>query len=269
MMEMYSQLSPLFVLCQHVFGHQHGMPGAADQLVLLGISFGRDQGENYVSIRRRHGNPAAAGFIVLVDHDFESKFLHVKLKAAILIPNEDVYAEQTKIRVAAIKPNGRCHGGTPVFHRKIISGTRPVFTVTAAVRRLRYEKLMNMENPSSPLQPSFAGQFAREWVEAWNSHDLERILAHYDEDVILTSPVALKLLNNGDGVVRGKAALRQYFLRGIQAFPNRRFDLIDVLWGVETVVVYYGNNVRGSKSAEVMLFSAEGKIRRVWANYDQ
>jgi predicted ester cyclase len=77
------------------------------------------------------------------------------------------------------------------------------------------------------------------------------------------------LLNNGDGVVQGKAALREYFLRGTQAFPNRRFDLIDVLWGVETVVVYYGNNVRGSKSAEVMQLSTAGKIRRVWANYDQ
>jgi len=86
---------------------------------------------------------------------------------------------------------------------------------------------------------------------------------------VLISPVALKLLNNGDGVVCGKAALRAYFLRGIEAFPNRRFDLIDVLWGVETIVVYYGNNVRGSKSAEVMQLTAAGKIRRVWANYDQ
>jgi hypothetical protein len=126
-----------------------------------------------------------------------------------------------------------------------------------------------MENASIPLQPQFARDFAQDWVEAWNSHDLERILAHYDDEVILISPVALKLLNNGDGVVQGKAALREYFLRGIQAFPNRRFDLIDVLWGVETIVVYYGNNVRGSKSAEVMQLSVAGKIRRVWANYDQ
>jgi len=126
-----------------------------------------------------------------------------------------------------------------------------------------------MENASIPLRSSFVREFAREWVDAWNSHDLERILAHYDDEVVLISPVALKLLNNGDGVVRGKAALREYFLRGIEAFPNRRFDLIDVLWGVETIVVYYGNNVRGSKSAEVMQLTAAGKIRRVWANYDQ
>jgi predicted ester cyclase len=119
-----------------------------------------------------------------------------------------------------------------------------------------------------PLQASFAREFAQDWVDAWNSHDLQRILSHYDDEVLLVSPVALKLLS-GDGTVRGKAALRQYFLRGLEAFPDLRFDLIDALWGTETIVVYYINNVRGSKTAEVMLLNPAGKIRQVWANYDQ
>ena len=125
-----------------------------------------------------------------------------------------------------------------------------------------------MEDAILPLQASFAREFARDWVDAWNSHDLERILTHYDDEVLLVSPVALKLLS-GDGTVRGKAALREYFLRGIQAFPDLRFNLIDALWGIETIVVYYINNVRGSKTAEVMLLNSAGKIQRVWANYDQ
>jgi hypothetical protein len=119
-----------------------------------------------------------------------------------------------------------------------------------------------------PLQPSFAREFAQEWIDAWNSHDRESILTHYEDEVVLTSPVALKLLG-GDGAVRGKAALREYFQRGLQAYPNLRFDLLDVLWGTETIVIYYVNNVRGSKTAEVMLLSPAGRIQRVWANYDQ
>src|SRR5258708_27204504 len=125
-----------------------------------------------------------------------------------------------------------------------------------------------MQDTLLPLQVSFAREFAQDWVDAWNGHDLERILSHYDDEVLLTSPVALKLLN-GDGTVLSKAALRDYFLRGLQAFPNLRFDLIDVLWGTETIVIYYINNVRGSKTAEVMLLNPAGKIRCVWANYDQ
>jgi ketosteroid isomerase-like protein len=119
-----------------------------------------------------------------------------------------------------------------------------------------------------PLQPSFAREFAQDWVGAWNSHNLEPIVSHYEDDVLLSSPVALKLLG-GDGSVRGKAALREYFQRGLQAYPDLRFDLLDVLWGTETMVLYYVNNVRGSKTAEVMLMSTTGRIQRVWANYDQ
>lgn len=125
-----------------------------------------------------------------------------------------------------------------------------------------------MENSYLPLQLSFVQSFARDWVEAWNSHDLERILSHYSDEVILTSPVALKLLN-GDGTVRGKQALRDYFFRGLQAFPDLQFELIDTLCGTETIVIYYLNNVRGNKTAEVMLLNPEGQVRQVWANYDR
>jgi hypothetical protein len=126
-----------------------------------------------------------------------------------------------------------------------------------------------MENISVPIQAAFARAFAQEWVEAWNSRDLDRILAHYDDNVVLISPVALNLLNNRTGVVQGKLALRDYFLLGLKAFPDLRFELSDVLWGVETIVVYYGSNVRDGKSAEVMQLNPAGKVRRVWANYNK
>src|ERR1700689_5345653 len=99
-----------------------------------------------------------------------------------------------------------------------------------------------------PLQASFAREFAQDWVDAWNSHDLERILTPSDDEVLLVSPVALKLLS-GDGTVRGKAALRDYFLRGLESFPDLRFDLIDALWGSEANLDYYINKFRGKKTA--------------------
>jgi ketosteroid isomerase-like protein len=113
-----------------------------------------------------------------------------------------------------------------------------------------------------------ARRFADDWINAWNSHDPERILSHYTDDIILVSPVAKKMLN-GDGTVRGKAALRDYFQHGLTAYPDLRFDLIDVLWGLETIVLLYRNNVRGTKTAEVMQLTEGGKVSHVWANYDQ
>jgi predicted ester cyclase len=107
---------------------------------------------------------------------------------------------------------------------------------------------------------------ANHWVAAWNAHDLDLIMAHYDEAVELTSPVAARLLGTPDGKVVGKVSLRAYFQRGLEAFPELHFRLEDVLWGLNSVVLYYTNQ-KGTRTAEFMELSAAGKVARVVANY--
>jgi ketosteroid isomerase-like protein len=111
-----------------------------------------------------------------------------------------------------------------------------------------------------------AWKLAKEWVAAWNAHDLELILAHYEDDVELTSPVAAQLFGTAAGKVVGKANLRAYFQRGLTAYPELHFQLEDVLWGVSGVVLYYLNQ-KGTRTAEFMELSASGKVARVVANY--
>lgn len=109
-------------------------------------------------------------------------------------------------------------------------------------------------------------KLANDWVAAWNAHDLDQIMTHYEEAVELTSPVAAQLLGAPDGKVVGKANLRAYFQRGLQAYPDLQFHLEDVLWGMSSVVLYYVNQ-KGTHSGEFMELSATGKITRVVANY--
>ena len=112
-----------------------------------------------------------------------------------------------------------------------------------------------------------AGTFANHWIAAWNAHDLEAILSHYDDAIELTSPVSAKLLGASGGKVVGKANLRVYFQRGLAAYPELHFHLEDVLWGVSSIVLYYVNQ-RGTRTAEFMELSANGKVVRVVANYN-
>jgi hypothetical protein len=56
-----------------------------------------------------------------------------------------------------------------------------------------------------------ADALAQEWIEAWNKHDLDAILAHYSEDVIFTSPFAIALTGKEDGTLHGKKELRAYW----------------------------------------------------------
>jgi ketosteroid isomerase-like protein len=81
-----------------------------------------------------------------------------------------------------------------------------------------------------------AWDLANDWVAAWNGHDLDLIMTHYEDAIELTSPVAARLLGISDGKVVGKANLRAYFQRGLEAYPELHFRLEDVLWGVNSVV---------------------------------
>jgi hypothetical protein len=111
----------------------------------------------------------------------------------------------------------------------------------------------------------FAAQ-AQDWIDAWNSHDLDRIMAHYSDDVELVSPMVIKLTGRSDGAIRGKVRLRKYFARGLEAYPGLCFDLRRLYPGVRSCVVEY-RSINGWMSAELMEFDAKGRISRVLAHY--
>jgi predicted ester cyclase len=111
-----------------------------------------------------------------------------------------------------------------------------------------------------------AWTLANHWVAAWNAHNLDLIMTHYEDAIELTSPVAAQLLGTSDGKVTGKASLKAYFQRGLEAYPELHFRIEDVLWGVNSVVLYYTNQ-KGTRTGEFMELSATGKVARVVAHY--
>jgi predicted ester cyclase len=111
-------------------------------------------------------------------------------------------------------------------------------------------------------------KFTEHWVAAWNSHDLEKIMAHYEDDVELISPVAAQLLKDSAGRVIGKINLRNYFKKGLDVYPDLKFILKDMMWGMTSIVLYYTNQ-KGSRTGEFMEISPQGKAFRVVANYSE
>jgi ketosteroid isomerase-like protein len=123
-------------------------------------------------------------------------------------------------------------------------------------------------NPKyTTLTEAEARQFAKHWIEAWNSHDLEQILSHYADAIILLSPIAAKLLGDPSGLVKGKAALRAYFAKGLEAYPDLKFELLEIMWGVNSLVLYYLNQ-KGIKCGEFMELGENGKVFKVIAHYN-
>ena len=115
------------------------------------------------------------------------------------------------------------------------------------------------------MAPDFSERFAKEWVAAWNAHDLDRVLSHYENDFEMSSPIIRSLVGEASGTLRGKPAVRAYWAKALEAIPSLRFELVTVLTGVNSITLYY----RGHRGlvAEVFHFGASGKVSKAFAHY--
>ena len=111
-----------------------------------------------------------------------------------------------------------------------------------------------------------ANEFAQHWIESWNSHDLDKILSHYTDDFVMSSPVIVSAMNEPSGQLKGKEIIRVYWSKALAKYPDLRFEKLHVLIGAGSVTIIY-NGVRGL-SAEVFHFNDRGKVYAAYAHYD-
>ncbi len=79
--------------------------------------------------------------------------------------------------------------------------------------------------------------------------------------------MAVRLLNEPSGTIRGKEALQEYFSAALKQVPDLEFEVVDVLAGVNSMVIYY-KAVFGKMAAEVLFFDEHGKVTHSCAHYD-
>ncbi|AFK04491.1 hypothetical protein Emtol_3362 [Emticicia oligotrophica DSM 17448] len=115
----------------------------------------------------------------------------------------------------------------------------------------------------------FAKSFAEEWIDAWNSHDLDRILSHYTDDFSITTPMAAKLYPQSNGIVVGKEEVRKYWTIGLERIPNLKFELIELLIGIDGITIYYLNTATNKKAAEVMTFDKNLMVNQINVYYSE
>lgn len=116
------------------------------------------------------------------------------------------------------------------------------------------------------MDSELADEFAKHWIEAWNSHDLDAILSHYTDDFEMSSPVIVGTMDEPSGKLKGKEIIRAYWSKALAKYPDLHFEKLHVLVGVCSVTIIY-NGVRGL-SAEVFHFNSQAKIYAAYAHYD-
>ncbi|HEY5224915.1 MAG TPA: nuclear transport factor 2 family protein [Microbacteriaceae bacterium] len=96
-------------------------------------------------------------------------------------------------------------------------------------------------------------EFSATWVDAWNAHDVDRVLSHFRDDIVFSSPAAAQLIEGSDGTLRGKAELRNYWVEGLKLIPELHFTVENVYAGLDTIVINYRNQ-KGALVNEVLVF---------------
>jgi SnoaL-like domain len=106
---------------------------------------------------------------------------------------------------------------------------------------------------------NFYESFAAEWIAAWNSHDIERIMAHYDEALTFSSPKLATRIPGSGGRLNSRASVRSYWVQALEAQPALHFELLAVLKGIDSVVIHY-RGAAGRLCAEFFVFDDSGRV---------
>ena len=107
---------------------------------------------------------------------------------------------------------------------------------------------------------------AAEWIESWNRHDLESIMAHYADDVVFEASTVVKRWNRPDGQLHGAKELREHFRRGLELAPALHFKLEAVLTAPSGYAALYQRD-NGNRVLDVVELNAQNKAARVKAFY--
>ena len=116
------------------------------------------------------------------------------------------------------------------------------------------------------IDRAFAERFAAEWIEAWNAHDLDAILAHYADDVVFHSPRIALVMREKIEAVTGKPALANYWGKALASAKDLHFTFDRLYIGSDSLTIAYRNH-RGQNAAETFVFDHAGLVKESIANY--
>ncbi|CAN1552912.1 SnoaL-like domain containing protein [Caulobacteraceae bacterium] len=110
--------------------------------------------------------------------------------------------------------------------------------------------------------------FAATWIADWNGHDVEKILAHYSEDVIFHSPKVAIRTKGVKTFFTSREELRPYFSYAFQIRPQLQFTLLGICQDQQGLALIYRDET-GATATELMDLNELGQVRFARVLYDR
>ena len=105
-------------------------------------------------------------------------------------------------------------------------------------------------------------QIATDWFAAFNEHNIEMLLALYDDDAEHYSPKLKIHQPQTNGLIKGKIALRNWWTDAFKRLPNLHYKATNLIANSEQIFMEYIRqtpNEDDIKVGEVLVIS-NGKI---------
>jgi hypothetical protein len=112
-----------------------------------------------------------------------------------------------------------------------------------------------------------AKDFATRYLEAANSHSVDRIMAFYAPDGELESRLVVNLMGEPSGKIKGWDVLHDYFTKFVSKYSYMSLQLIESAWGLGSITIWFANQIGGRTSMYLELDSS-GKITRNVVHYN-
>ncbi|HEV2330393.1 MAG TPA: nuclear transport factor 2 family protein [Verrucomicrobiae bacterium] len=103
-----------------------------------------------------------------------------------------------------------------------------------------------------------ANEFSRDWIDAWNEGDLDRVLSHYSDDFQMSSPFICSVLGEPSGKLTGKRKIRAYWQMMLSRFGTPQMEFLDFFAGPDSLAIHYRN--RNRRCVEVFFFDELGLV---------
>jgi len=94
-------------------------------------------------------------------------------------------------------------------------------------------------------------QIAHAWFDAFNSHDIEMLLALYAEDAEHYSPKLKLRQPETNGLIKGKPALRTWWTDAFTRLPQLHYKLLELTGDHKQVFMEYIRQVPGEEDMQV------------------
>lgn len=92
---------------------------------------------------------------------------------------------------------------------------------------------------------------ARQWMQAFNDHNLDALLALYDENAIHFSPKLKTRHPETAGLIKGKAALNAWWKDALERLPTLHYKLFRLTANEKQVFMEYTRQVTGEADIDV------------------